>query len=275
MNNPARLYLRYMRIVRPMRLKSGLSQNEFAEILGCSQSKLSKIESSLLMLNFDQYISLSRNFGVTIDSMALGYMDIKPIKKRIKYTDLRGFSSSSKYHNEFTVKNRTLIPFLETAKTRIGEDKLNQLITDLEFKPHYFIIANDEVSIFFFRDLLQAINKEIGKKMDIVEIFNNFDYKEDAFHYFNYFKLSKLTFQRKPESLNNYFKEYFGNIFDYKLNDNLSVDLAPSEQVHEYYNSLDSEFINFFKQYVEQLFYKTMEISGKIKNRKSCNLKAA
>ncbi|MEO5928786.1 MAG: helix-turn-helix transcriptional regulator [Candidatus Kapaibacterium sp.] len=114
--------------VRQLRLQHRLSQQEFAENLGISQSFLSDIERDTKIPGGDTLLSLKRSYGISIDWLLGGELEI--------------FEEGTRMDN--SGKSRMIVPLTVTA----GDDRVMALETKMAEMEREILTLRGQISAY-------------------------------------------------------------------------------------------------------------------------------
>ncbi|MDB5035922.1 MAG: LexA-related transcriptional regulator [Chlorobi bacterium] len=114
--------------VRQLRLRHRLSQQEFAENLGISQSFLSDIERDTKIPGGDTLLSLKRSYGISIDWLLGGELEI--------------FEEGARVDN--TGKSRMIVPLTVAS----GDDRVMVLETKVAEMEREILTLRGQISAY-------------------------------------------------------------------------------------------------------------------------------
>jgi hypothetical protein len=163
--------LQTSKIIRASRKARGWTQAHAAQIIGVSQSALSKIEAGTLIPSVHQWFEFCQHAGIPADSHILGHLDrLEPVtfQERVSTQD---FKIKEIYRVNTGSSARSLAPLLKWSEQKLGTEKLNQLLKSMGVDPDYFIDFSHPISLRFFTDFIQALKTEGAyRKTDLPKI---------------------------------------------------------------------------------------------------------
>jgi len=101
-------------LLKNLRKKQGLNQEDFAEEIGVSTRQLSRMETDKVDISVSEFLSIMNKFNVKIEDLKLLYMDSKDYKWFLHYEDARNHFARVEYdafHEE--IKKMMGSPFWE------------------------------------------------------------------------------------------------------------------------------------------------------------------
>lgn len=151
------------KILRALRKYHGINQIEFAQLLDCNQSTLSRIEMGVLELTAMQWLNLVERYHLDARCITTGKIEqLDPIKFNLKKSPKYGsFKKMPKRYDTLRGSTvRSVYPFLKFISHKLGEEKKNELLTSLKLDPDYFVIQNLPISILAIQDIFLAIEEK-------------------------------------------------------------------------------------------------------------------
>ncbi len=163
--------LQTSKIIRSSRKARGWTQANAAQIIGVSQSALSKIEAGTLIPSVHQWFEFCHHAGIPVDSHILGHLDrLEPVSLHEK-VNTQDFKLKDIYRENAGSSARSLFPILKWSEQKLGTEKFNQLIKSMGVDPDYFIDFSHPISLRFFTDFIQALKSEGAyRKTDLPKI---------------------------------------------------------------------------------------------------------
>jgi DNA-binding XRE family transcriptional regulator len=150
-----------MHVIRCARKGANYNQVTMAEVMGVSQSFISKIESGNLMMSAYHWMKFCDITNIDPQSLKFGHIDALKVAKVKKQLDQQTqFRVPSKYINDSSIKVRFIWPFIEYVRKKLGDDA-----TEVFFKKHFktdydFLFNLDhQVNRLFFYDLIDKLKE--------------------------------------------------------------------------------------------------------------------
>lgn len=239
-------------IMKSARKFKGITQQELARALKCSQSALSKMENGVLIPSAPQWFDFCKITEIPVESLAWGFIDRRTVATVVSDRKANGHNLPSRYSQNRGIKIKHVVPFMDYLFEVSGEECVTKFLKKHKMTPEYFVDLDNQVSANFVYDLFQNL-KENNKIDDenIRGIVKN--YGKEKTHGQNYRDL--INTSTPLEALETYVDNYQYYQSDIKLSldvsdANILLKLKPEEHLSSFKIFRDKDFCNFFEGYL-------------------------
>lgn len=258
-------------IMRSARKFKGITQQELAVALECSQSALSKMENGVLIPSAPQWFSFCAITDIPVESFVRGYIDRQQNAEILNGKISNGHNIPSRYLNDRGIKIKMIKPFLSFLAENYGEDSLGSFLKKKKLSQDYFVDLDNQISLNFIYDFYKYMKETETLSADnLKRIAQNFN-KSDV-HGLLYETLVKT---RTPiETLNSFVNNYRHYQADFLISvkdktvDSITINVKPKLHLRRFKITNDEEFGSFLNNF---LLYSFEEIA--ILNRASEKVK--
>ena len=237
------------------RLLAGKTQDELSQILGISQSSISKYESMALEPSASDWYQFCQFVGIDAHkTLTLGYIDGKKKFKHHLFGDSM-LKLPMRYRRDFLLKIRELIPFRKCVQNELGVDAWEAFLDKNKIDDDIFFIYDFQVSLSLLEDL---INWCLERNFDLMKQISNYSGDLKLYGVLN----QKYTKRKKPQDL---IKEiiddqgYFHRVFNSHIESTplgLKVIAVINEEARDFF---EDEILNKFLSYKIQSFKQALE----------------
>lgn len=139
------------------RTNKGLSQVEFAALLGISQGQISKLEKGVAIPSATLWMNICNVLDIYTDSLRSGYIDKLsfPSVRSDKYEG--GFNLPERYRLDRGIKIRDILPLLLYCKDLTGKKSFDKITAKLNLPKSFFINLDHQINLNFTLDLLDIV----------------------------------------------------------------------------------------------------------------------
>ncbi len=154
------------RIMRAARKMTGLTQQQVAQAIEVSQSALSKMEHGILVPDMFQWYDFCQLTRVDELSCKFGYID-SGNKLMLKHEVKEGgYHLPGKYAHHRGESVRSLLPFIEYMKGKIGEEGLKKYFKYVQMDQDFFVNYSAQVNFNFLADMAVVLTEKCGLKRE-------------------------------------------------------------------------------------------------------------
>lgn len=160
-------------LIRIIRKSQGLTQVGLSEILGCSQSSISKYEDGILEMSALELIRFCSTLKVPYEVFERCYIDEQKAADSLPHPSTYKIKLPRHYLESCYYNIRALKPLLNYVDVHFGTDKLNQFLADeLSVDPSSLFVMDVQVNDAFVKDLIakfpvnkRDFNKYLNEEM--------------------------------------------------------------------------------------------------------------
>lgn len=151
-----KLYKQIGEIVSNLRMVTGVSQQELANVLSLHQTALCRVENGSQRLNPAQIQNLALFFNIPIDALFSGLINYSNIQKKFHNT----LTLPEAYSTHPFSKLRESYPLLDFLTQQLGPLKLKEVLSHLNFPPELLICPDTVLGPEFQLDLAKIAISE-------------------------------------------------------------------------------------------------------------------
>ncbi len=254
-------------IMRSARKYKGITQQELAKALNCSQSALSKMENGVLIPSAPQWFDFCRITEIPPESIVNGFIDRS---QRVEVTSAKtnnGHNLPSRYSQNRGMKVRNVVPLLCYICNTYGEETLKSFLKSHKVALDFFVDYDNQVSLNFLYDLFKYFQEQEESTDELLDKIVECIYKPDShgslYRTFSKSKTSVDAVKLYVENMDLYQKD-----FDIELagegSSQLELSLNPNDHAHSFKTLKDKDFCEFIEKY----FVKSIESISKFSQEK-------
>lgn len=146
-------------IVETARKDAGLTQGELSDAVGVIQSTISRIEKGVLAPTLFHWIKACEVLNIPEEALSVGFLDRNTVTKITSGIKEGGYTLPKTYSDLKCIKVRNYLPLFCYIEEEFGEDTLQKIISDLKFKPNFFLNLDNQVNLNFADDFLITLGK--------------------------------------------------------------------------------------------------------------------
>ncbi len=239
-------------IMRSARKFKGITQQDLAKALGCSQSALSKMENGVLIPSAPQWFSFCCVTEIPAYSLVHGFID-RQINAELKSGKIiNGHSLPARYLNDRGIKVKHANPFLAFIKEKFGVKEYGSFLKKCKLTQDFFIDYDNQISFNFLYDVFKYLKEKNSIDSESIKAMAAFNLQKET-HGLTFEVLSKA--KTSIDLLVLYASNYRNYQVDFlvssknRTENSVSLILKPKLHLRRFKIFKDQEFLGFIREY--------------------------
>lgn len=240
-------------IMRSARKYKGITQQELAKALNCSQSALSKMENGVLTPSAPQWFDFCRITEIPVESLVWGYIDRENTAEVISDKTTNGHNLPYRYSQDRGLKVKYIIPFLTYLCKHHGRDDAISFLKSHKISQEFFVDLDNQVSLNFLYDIFKFFQSKGWDNKDVLgQVTAYFAHANTHGRTFDTIIKSNDSF----DAVSNYVQNFKSYQNDFKLSisgkdqTRMELTVKPRPHLKKFKVFKDTEFCLFLENYL-------------------------